>query len=248
MKHTILLIEDEPDIQDLLKTRLEISDFNVITANDGIDGLEKVDAVRPSLILLDLGLPRMSGFTFVRELRNRTDETRRIPIIIVAAHIMPELFAPQDISAFIMKPYNFENILTEIEKILADRIQVESKYALIIDGNSDNGYPVEKVLRQDSFEVACARDSYFALEEIIKQKPRVIFISSKIGGMDLLEFCQLLKKMPNTKNIITVVYDHMNSKYPNSRGLPVDHVIVYGNRYELEDQVGAILKLLLKKK
>ena len=72
-KKTVLIIDDERDILTLLKKRLEANDFKCVAAADAIEGLETARRVKPDLILLDLMLPHMSGFGFMREIKKRPD-------------------------------------------------------------------------------------------------------------------------------------------------------------------------------
>ena len=82
---TILVVDDEPDVVIYLRTLLEDSGFNVVTAADGNEALELVKQKKPDFISLDLVMPRKSGIRFFYELRHNK-EWSRIPIVIVTAH------------------------------------------------------------------------------------------------------------------------------------------------------------------
>lgn len=85
----ILLIEDEPDIQEITKSALElVGGYNVYTANDGFEGLNKAQSLIPDLILLDMMMPGMNGITTLEELR-KIDSTKDIPIIFMTAKVQP---------------------------------------------------------------------------------------------------------------------------------------------------------------
>src|SRR6266508_3368275 len=79
---TVLLVEDEESIADLVRLYLERDGFRVVWRTDGRSGLAAVDAERPRLVLLDLMLPGMDGFEVTRALRERGG---RMPIIVVTA-------------------------------------------------------------------------------------------------------------------------------------------------------------------
>lgn len=82
MGRTVLIVEDEKAIVDILRFNLEKSDFTVITAYDGRDGLRMAREENPDLILLDVMLPYIDGFEVCRALRG---EGRDIPIIMITA-------------------------------------------------------------------------------------------------------------------------------------------------------------------
>ena len=84
MRKKILVVEDDPDLVELLSFNLRGCGFTVSTASDGLDALKKARAILPDLILLDLMLPELDGFG-VCEILRREPETARIPIIMVTA-------------------------------------------------------------------------------------------------------------------------------------------------------------------
>ena len=87
---TVLVVDDEPDVQRYLATLLEDAGFTVLTASDGEEALEIVRARRPDLISLDLIMPRKSGHRLLYELR-KDRALARIPVLIVTAHARDEL-------------------------------------------------------------------------------------------------------------------------------------------------------------
>ena len=78
----ILVVDDEPDVRNFLAACMEDSGFNVETAIDGVDALEKVKAGPPDLITLDITMPEKSGVRFYRDIKEN-DALKDIPIIIV---------------------------------------------------------------------------------------------------------------------------------------------------------------------
>jgi CheY-like chemotaxis protein len=87
---TILVVDDEPDVREYLKTVLEDADFNVVTAGDGVEALEVIRRQRPDFISLDLIMPRKSGHKLLYELK-KDKQLSRIPVLIVTAHARDEL-------------------------------------------------------------------------------------------------------------------------------------------------------------
>src|SRR5678815_2866938 len=83
-RDTILIIEDDPDIVELLQYNLEREGYAVLTASNGEVGLQDAQTRRPGLVLLDLMLPAMDGLDVCRQLKQR-EETREIPLIMVTA-------------------------------------------------------------------------------------------------------------------------------------------------------------------
>jgi CheY-like chemotaxis protein len=85
-----LVVDDEPDVRQYLKTILEDAGFTVLTAQDGEEALEIIRRQRPDFISLDLVMPRKSGHKLLFELK-RNPELSRIPVLIVTAHAQDDL-------------------------------------------------------------------------------------------------------------------------------------------------------------
>jgi signal transduction histidine kinase/CheY-like chemotaxis protein len=85
----VLVVEDDPPTREMLRRAAEKHGWEVVEAENGRVGLERVAAQRPGVILLDLTMPEMDGFTFIEELRRRPD-CRRVPVIVVTAKDLTE--------------------------------------------------------------------------------------------------------------------------------------------------------------
>ena len=116
----ILLVEDHEELWDFLSRRLKRRGFEVVLAHDGQQGVDAVKSERPDVVLLDMNLPVMDGWTAARTLR-ADPETARVPIIALTAHAMAgdkakALEAGCD--DYHPKPVDFSRLLTQIEEVL----------------------------------------------------------------------------------------------------------------------------------
>ncbi len=87
MTAKILLVEDNEMNRDMLSRRLQRRGYEVIVALDGQEGIEKVEAEKPDLVLMDLSLPGVDGWEATRRLK-ASDDTKSIPVIALSAHAM----------------------------------------------------------------------------------------------------------------------------------------------------------------
>ena len=113
----ILYIEDNEDNIYMLSRRLKRKNFDVIIATDGEEGVEKAKSDKPNLILMDLSLPKMDGWTATKIIKEN-DETKHIPIIALSAHAMEEHKASAIESGcddYDTKPVDFKRLLSKIE-------------------------------------------------------------------------------------------------------------------------------------
>ena len=119
-KKRILVVEDETQLVDMLKMRLEANHYQVITAYDGREGYEKARKEKPDLIILDLMLPKMDGYK-VCGLLKKDARYNNIPIIIFTARAQEEdrkLGEEVGAEAYITKPFEPEVLLGKIEELL----------------------------------------------------------------------------------------------------------------------------------
>ena len=118
---TILLIEDHKEIWDFLSRRLKRRGYEVIVAEDGQQGLDKARSENPALVLLDMNLPVLDGWTVAQKLKS-DDATRRIPIIALTAHAMAgdrDKALAAGCDDYHAKPIDFSQLVTQIEAALA---------------------------------------------------------------------------------------------------------------------------------
>jgi len=130
MRH-VVIIEDEPDIANLLARRFASEGFRVATATDGRAGLHAVHLYHPDLILLDLLLPGVSGWEVCRSLKANL-ATHDIPVIIVSAIGSPEdriALLEMEVDGFIVKPYSVKEVVARARAVLrrAERTGVMGK-------------------------------------------------------------------------------------------------------------------------
>ena len=83
---TVLLAEDEPDVQLIARLSLKKAGFTVVTADNGLEALERVAEVKPDVVLLDWMMPEMDGFETCQRLKS-DQETRSIPVIFLTAKV-----------------------------------------------------------------------------------------------------------------------------------------------------------------
>ncbi|MDH7513176.1 MAG: response regulator [Clostridiales bacterium] len=117
----ILVIEDEPDQNKLIKLRLEARGYRVMSVGKAKEGIELAKKERPQLILMDMILPDMHGLDATIKLKQNT-ETRNIPIIALSAVGSPDFIkacSQEGIAAYIKKPYDPRELFRTIEKFVA---------------------------------------------------------------------------------------------------------------------------------
>ena len=132
-KPIIVVAEDNADVADLLCSQLEPF-YEVVAARDGVEALKRAGEIIPDIVITDVMMPNMDGMALARAIR-ANDLTAHIPIIMVTARVTEQdriegIKAGAD--AYLVKPFNTEELLTRVAKLLEQRIMLRDKYAQTI--------------------------------------------------------------------------------------------------------------------
>ncbi len=119
-RRMVLLVEDSPGLRSALRLALESLDLEVLEAADGRAALERLAARTPDLVVLDLVLPRVSGYEVCEALR-RSPQSRRVPVLVMSGRVLPEdraqaLEAGAD--AVLAKPFGLAEFRTRVKALL----------------------------------------------------------------------------------------------------------------------------------
>jgi DNA-binding response OmpR family regulator len=128
-KPRILVVEDDPDLRTILSLQLRTEGFEVLMAEDGAAGFELAKFDRPDVIVLDLMMPVMDGFSVLKRLRS-VDSLMGIPVLILTAseddrHRRRGSIYQAD--AYMNKPYNLQKLTEVIRKLVAQGSRVLSR-------------------------------------------------------------------------------------------------------------------------
>ncbi len=111
----VLVVDDDPDLLNMVELLLDAEGYRVDTARDGEEALQKVAQELPALILLDMKMPGMDGWTFAREFRNLYD--RRAPIVVLTAAEDAQKRAEEiDAQAYLGKPFDIDDLIRIVEQ------------------------------------------------------------------------------------------------------------------------------------
>lgn len=141
MAKKILVVDDERHIVRLVEVNLARAGYDVVTAYDGVEALEKVKTEEPDMIVLDVMMPRMDGFEALKRLQADPD-TQDIPVIMLTAKAQDaDIFRgwSSGVSSYLTKPFNPRELLTFVERIFQSLEDGGSR------GDDDDGETVWEV-------------------------------------------------------------------------------------------------------
>lgn len=126
MGKKILVVDDDQHIVSLIKTRFEANSYEVITANDGEECIEKILSDKPDLVILDIMMPKVDGYNVlvgIKEIKAITGELPEIPVIVLTAVADPrvrEMVEKEQIVDYIIKPFDSADLLSKVKKALGE--------------------------------------------------------------------------------------------------------------------------------
>ncbi len=118
---TVLVVDDDPVILKLLEVNFEMEGFQVVRAADGAEGLERAREVLPDIVVLDVMMPRMTGYEVAKALRENSD-TAHIPIIFVTARAQSsdvEKGMELGVEDYVTKPFDPLELIDRVNNLLA---------------------------------------------------------------------------------------------------------------------------------
>ncbi|MCC5663702.1 PAS domain S-box protein [Nostoc sp. CHAB 5784] len=194
-RKTILVVDDDANIRELLRQQLENEGYNVREGKDGMDAIHQIKTARPDLILLDVMMPQINGFDVAAVLKN-DPQTADIPIIILSIIENKERGYHIGIDRYLTKPIDTEKLLNEIGSLLYQG--TSSKKVLVVDKNASALKTLSDVLQTQGYSVIEASDPQECIHKALSAKPDMIIIDSIFSQeADLVKTLRFEKELEN---------------------------------------------------
>lgn len=184
----VLLIDDDPMIQQLVRSRLQEDDMRVSVAGDGAEGLRAMRSERPDVVILDIRLPKLDGWSVLSTMK--TDETlRQIPVVVLS--VEEERGKGFSLGAFeyLVKPVEPERLLS----VISSAISPAAGEVLVVDDESETRELVRRRLRNEGFAVAEAANGEDAMLRVRVAPPALMILDLMMPGMDGFEVIERVR-------------------------------------------------------
>ena len=220
LQKRIMIIDDEQDIRDNLSYQFAAKGYDVTTALDGVDGVEKLRNVDPDLIILDLNMPKMGGIEFYQKICDKNGNPR-YPILVLTARSNTKTFFDEfNIDGFIPKPFDIEQVIAEaaiiIEKKAREKLPeeemafIESRGVFFVDHDQSAFNKIGMMFLNAGYKVNSAKNGTRAIEKMMMDPPCLALIN--LGLMDLPGdiVIEKLLRMSKTSDIKFILYVSRN--------------------------------------
>ncbi len=186
----ILVIDDNPHFLENISLINGQKGLDTLTAMNGKDGIEIATTSQPDGIILDLGLPDMSGEEVLEQLKTDAD-LKHIPVYIISASDKKNAILDKGAIGYLQKPVSDSQIET-VEKTLLNFSPMGDKSILLVEGPTINGVQLERSIGRDEGQLTTARSGEAALELAAKESFDLVLTDHDVIDMDCAELCEKL--------------------------------------------------------
>ena len=234
---TVLVIDDDPTVHDLMRRFLSREGFKVETSMGGEAGLAKARALRPSIITLDVLMPGMDGWTVLRELKN-DPVLKHIPVIMMTMVDDMSMGYALGVTNYLTKPVDREHLVDTVKSCVRAR---SSMPILVIDDDVASRKLLKRMLEIEGWKVNEASNGLIGLEQVQEERPALIMLDLMMPEMDGFTFIKELKDIDtgNPIPIVVLTARELESSEQESLKQHVEGILQKGgyNREELLEQM-----------
>ncbi len=199
-KKVVLSIDDDPNVQILLRENLDEEGYYVVGALGGEEGLKKAREFQPFAIILDILMSEKDGWDVLNELK-ADPATRHIPTIVLSIVDNRELGFSLGAFDYLVKPFDKASVLAALERAPGSR----PNRVLVVDDEPSAVDLITQLLEDEGYQIRGVNSGEEALNAMEEQLPDVILLDLLMPEMDGFEVTQRIKQNPDWKNIPIVV-------------------------------------------
>ncbi|PIG93069.1 response regulator [Gloeocapsopsis sp. IPPAS B-1203] len=198
---TILVIDDDQTIKDLIQRYLNKEGFQTIAASSGATGLSLAKEIRPDAIILDVMMPGMDGWTVLASLK-ADPQVANIPVIMTTIVDDKNLGYSLGASDYLLKPVDRERLMAMLHKYHAAQ---SFKAVMMVEDNKVTSQMIGRQLEKEGWQVIQAENGRKALELLQVNTPGLIITDLMMPEMDGFEFIHILRQTPQWASIPVIV-------------------------------------------
>jgi signal transduction histidine kinase/CheY-like chemotaxis protein len=197
----ILVIDDDPVSQDLLRSMLSKEGYRVTIAGGGEEGLRLAKELRPDVITLDISMPKMDGWSVLTTLK-ADPELHDIPVVMLTMVDNRSMGFALGASEYMTKPINRERLVGILKKYSPVR---DGNAVLVVEDDDNTREIMQSHLERDGWKVRTAANGRLALEAVADEMPGLILLDLMMPEMDGFTFIEEFKKSPASRNVPVIV-------------------------------------------
>lgn len=205
-KPLVLVVEDNEEENEMLSLLLSSGGYEVISAFNGQEALNKAKEFRPFVITLDINIPVKDGWSVIEELK-KIPETKDIPVVVISVMSERKKDSDSGVADYIMKPIEKTKLFNALSNLgLMKRNNLRPISILLVDDDPSVIELTEAVLMPAGFKVIKAFNGQGAIETALSNKPDLIILDLMMPKMNGFDVVDEIKKHPSLKQIPIIVF------------------------------------------
>ena len=197
---TVLVIDDEPAVHEILSRTLTKHGFKVKGASSGEEGLRMARKLRPQMITLDVMMPGMDGWAVLTALKS-DPSLAEIPVIMLTIVDDRNLGYSLGAADYLTKPIDRERLASVLLRYRRDSVNA----VLVVEDDAETREMLRRLLENDGWAVAEADNGRKALEQLAKRRPGIVLLDLMMPEMDGFEFIAEMHRHEEWKSIPVIV-------------------------------------------
>ncbi len=198
----VVIIDDDQNVRDFVSRALRADGIRTMVANDGEAGFELVSRVRPRLVVLDVLMPKMDGWTVLSKLKADA-ATTNIPVVLLTIAGQTELGYSLGAQEYLMKPVSKDELIAVARRL---GVRSETPTLLVIDDDPGTQELVSRVLAKEGWQLSFAENGKAALNALQSDlQPDMILLDLQMPVMDGFDFLEALRAGAATTDAPIVV-------------------------------------------
>jgi len=210
---TVLVVDDDPSMRELLRRYLVGEGHTVLEARSGAEGVRLAELHRPDVICLDAVMPEMDGWSTLRVIKSRPS-TAEIPVVMVTMVDDRSRGIVLGAADYLVKPIRKDVLLASIGRLQPQR----RRPVLVVEDDRVTREMTSRMLRSEGYEVVEAENGRVALERIAEQLPSVVLLDLMMPELDGFQVVTEIRRRPAWADLPIVVLTAMEIP-PSQRGL-----------------------------
>ena len=256
MAKKILIVDDEPHLLTLMESRFVSSGYEVATASDGREGLEKAKSEKPDLIILDILMPEMTGYEFMQKFK-QDKEIRDIPVIIASAKgSMKDFFSSWEVFSFIPKPFDWDVLHAQVQAAVGQKRYAPGKSrpqapqglvkrAVILAADEFIAKKLKNFLREKHIFVLSTSDDKESVEMVTQIQADILLCQyGESWNVDLEGIYGQLVASPENSPVVFAVFCLHGLEKDAGKIFKEAEVLTYDGVDELMEKTGKLLERL----
>ena len=204
---TVLLIDDDPVVHDLVASMIQVRGFRLVSAHSGSHGLTVARAIKPQAILLDIMMPEVDGWSVLNQIKNDPDlELAATPVIVMTITSEERRAFALGAAEYIPKPINRVRLLEVLGRYHAPKPQT----LMVVDDDGAVRESVRTAAESMGWRVLESPDGEDALRQIERTIPALIILDLLMPKLDGFALIELLRANPKTQHIPVIVLTAMD--------------------------------------